>query len=309
MAVTLSPKNTTKAKARVMGIIVALLVVVIVVILMYIAGQENRKTVRVVRIKDGDGIAANTLITEDNVEAYDMYYKEFEQYGTMKFSDGKTRSKIVLWEDKDYVLGKRYAAYFMRGGTLLFYDSTIIDQTRKNSYLYSMEGELLNIRLNTTRDFGDMVMPGDLLNIRCEYTDTNYYLPSEEEYLLAVDSGAKINNEGTPVTIIEPLFEEVQVLDMLNSDGNSIFDIYYAYVSMTKEQQQQALEDDAFLDSVTPDSILLQVTAEEVEHYMKVNSAGATYQITLLPRTSANNTIVDSLVDIQEALAGIAGLK
>ncbi len=95
---------------------------------------------------------------------------------------------------------------------------------------------------------------------------------------------------------------------MLNGSGNSIFDIYYEYISMTKAQQQAALNDSGFLASVTPASILLEVTSEEVEHYMEVEAKGAKYQITLLPRDSSSS-ITDSLSDIQEALAGIAGLN
>ena len=41
---------------------------------------------------------------------------------------------------------------------------------------------------------------------------------------------------------------------------------------------------------------------------MKLQAAGASYQMTLLPRTSSSS-ITDSLSEIQTALAGIAGLK
>ena len=95
---------------------------------------------------------------------------------------------------------------------------------------------------------------------------------------------------------------------MLNGSGNSIFDIYYEYIAMTKEQQAAALQDNNFLQSVTPASILLEVTSEEVEHYMEVQAKGAQYQITLLPR-DGSSSITDSLSDIQEALAGIAGFN
>ena len=41
---------------------------------------------------------------------------------------------------------------------------------------------------------------------------------------------------------------------------------------------------------------------------MELQSLGATYQITLLSR-DGSSTIVDSLSEIQEALAGIAGIN
>lgn len=297
---TFSSNAGAKARNRLLGIIVALAVVVIICILTAISTAEAKKTITVCRIKGDAPISANAMITESMLEPYEMYYKEFAQYGTMKFSDGSTRSTIVRWADRDLVTGQRYAAYYMREGTVLFWDATLKDQTRKNSYLYSMDGELLNIQMETTEDFGDMVVPGDSLNIRAKYTKKEYDLTSEEEYMLTGETG----EEGVDVEVVEPLFSEVQVLDMLNSSGESIFDIYYEYISMSKEQQAAMLEDTTFLSSIEPKSILLEVTAEEVEHFMQVQSQSATYQITLLPR-KGSSAIIDSLGEIQEALRGV----
>jgi hypothetical protein len=309
MALKVKANNASRARNRLIGIFIAAALIVFICIMTAISSAEMKKVVTVVRIKEDSSLSANAMITDDMVEAYDMYYKEFQQYGTMKFSDGTTRSTIVRWSDKDNVIGKRYSAYYQRGGTMLFWDSTISDQTRKNSYLYSMSGELLNINMTTTSEFGDMVVPGDTLNIRATYTAKVYTLPSEEEYKLSSDAGTSTKaTDGVEVTKTDLLFSEVTILDMLNGSGNSIFDIYYDYISMSKEQQAAALEDDAFLDSVKPSSILLECTAEEVERYMYLQDLGASYQMTLLPRTSSSQ-ITDSLSEIQEALAGIAGLS
>lgn len=295
--------NTSRAKNRVLGIVIALGVVIFICIITAISAAENKKTVAVVRIKDDAPISSNALITEDMIESYDMYYKEFEQYGTMSFSDGAKRSVIVRWSDRDLVVDTRYAAYYLRQGTVLFWDQTIKQQTKKNSYLYSMDGELLNIQMEPTQDFGDMVVPGDALNIRCSYTKTNYDLPSEEQYQLSLDQGTSIETAETQVT--ELLFSEVQILDMLNSEGNSIFDIYYDYISASKEKQHQALSNEEFIVSITPTSILIECTAEEADRFMEISAKSPTYLMTLLPRTSSS-AIIDSLSDIQEALRGVS---
>ena len=305
MAIGVKANNASRAKNRVYGIILALIVIVFVCVLTAISAAETKKVVTVCRIKQDAPISANSLITEDMLEAYDMYYKEFEQYGTMEFSDGKKRSIIVRWSDKENIVGKRYAAYYMRGGTVLFWDSTLKEQTKKNSYLYSMSGELLNIQMTTTSDFGDMVGPGDSLNIRASYIKTDYTLPTEEQYKLSMNDPNSDAENAAEYPVEEPLFSEVQILDMLNSEGSSIFDIYYDYISKTKSQQAALLADDSFLSSVKPSSILLECTAEEVEHYIELQSKGASYQMTLLPRTSSSS-IVDSLSDIQTALAGLS---
>ena len=306
MAMKVKTQGSTKFKTRIIGIILSLALIVFVIVMSIISSAEARKTVTVVKLKDDVSISANALITEDMIEPYDMYYMEYKNYGTMSgFSDDKVRSTIVTWADKDIVVGKRYAAYYLREGTLLFWDSTLSDQTRKNSYLYSMTGELLNINMNTVTDFGDMVVPGDTLNIRATYTKKYYNLPDEEAYMIAGGDGYE---DGIEVTQTSMLFSEVTILDMLNSAGNSIFDIYYDYISTTKQEQAALLQDESFLQSVTPASILLEASPEEVEHYMELQSLGATYQITLLAR-DGSSTIVDSLSEIQEALAGIAGIN
>ena len=307
MAINIKANNASRSRNRLIGVIIALAVIVFITVMTFISSAEMRKTIAVVRIKYNAPISANALIQDSMVEVYDMYYKEFESYGTMKFSDGTTKSTLVKWDDKDLVLGKRYSAYYQRGGTLLFWDSTIQEQAKKNSYLYSMSGELLNINMNTVNDFGDMVVPGDVLYVRATYPTHVFNLPTELEYKLSQEgSGGNGGNSGIEVTKTEPLFSEVTILDMLNGSGQSIFDIYYKYIASTKAEQQAMLADKNFLETVKPQSILLECTSEEVEHYMKMQGLGARYQITLLPRTSSSS-ITDSLSEIQNALANIAG--
>lgn len=289
--------TASRAKSRVVGILIAIGVVVFVAVITLIASAENKKTVSVVRLKTD--VSANALITEDMIEEYEMYYKEFANYGVQTASDGSKRQSIVTWGNRDSVIGKRYAAYYLRRGTALFWDSTVKEQTKKNSYLYNMSGELLNIKLDVS-DFGDMVVPGDTLNIRVSYTDTVYDLPSEEAYKLAVESGKQLN--AVEKNVHEKLFSEVAVLDMLNADGNSIFDIYYDFISKSKAAQKELLASEEFIESVRADSILLEVTEEEADRFAEISKKSPEYLITLLPRTNSN-AILDSLSDIQSALS------
>lgn len=294
----------SRTRGRLFGIFLSLAIIVVVIIAAYIASMENRKTVSVVRLKqDGGGIKAEALITEDMLERYEMYYKEFEQYGTVKFADGTTRSAIVLWEDKDLVVNTRYAGYYLREGTVLFWDETIKEPTKSNSYLYSMDGELLNIQMDTS-DFGVMVVPGDVINVRATYTETVYNLPTEEAYQLSLEGNANV--EGVEVQTTIKLFNEVAILDMLNSDNESIFDIYYKYVSLSSAQQAALAKDEDFLKSIEAESILLEVTAEEADAYAAILEKSPTYLMTLCPRTGTN-AIIDSLSELQSAQTTSSG--
>ena len=296
--------NETKSKARFRGILLSIGVLILICIVLLLSSYESRKTITVMRVKENTSISPGALITESMIEPYDMYYKEFKNYGTIKTSTGETKSALVKWISKDKVVGNYYATYYMRGGTVMFKDGLTNTQEKKNSYLYNMKGELLNIHMNTVNDFGDMVVPGDRLNIRATYKASVYNLPTEEEYNLSLAGGSNGGNGGVQVTQTEPLFSEVTILDMLNSNGNSIFDIYYKYASLPTARQKELLKDQSFLDSVKPASILVEATAEEVEHYHHLQEMGATYLITLVPRTNATN-LTDSLAEIQTALSSV----
>lgn len=292
--------TASRAKTRVVGVLIALVFIVVVIILMGIATSESRRQISVVMLKDN--VSANAMITDDMIEEYKMYYNELKNYGVSELSDGSKRQQIVEWKLKDQVVGKRYAAYYLRGKTVLFWDQTVKEQSKKNSYLYSMDGELLNIQMDT-KDFGDMVVPGDVINVRASYNTINYDLTSEEQYKLSLQSGERPSMTGIQVQKNELLFSEVSILDMLNSDGASIFDIYYDYISKSKAEQNALLQDDSFLNSVKPSTILLEVTAEEADRFMQMEALSADYLMTLLPRTGSS-AILDSLSDIQSALAG-----
>lgn len=288
-------KKTTedRAKTRVRGIILSIIFVICVCIVFAVASFDSRRTVQVVYIKDG-GAGGNCLITDDMIEPYDMNYREFKNSGTLKFSDGTRKQSIVTWANKDKVIGTRYTAYYLRGNTPLYWDSTTKEQTKKNSYLYNMTGELLNIQLNPD-DFGNMIVPGDKINVRVSYAATPTDLPTSGDYTTT--------GSGDKVTVTEKLFNEVEVLDMLNSSGESIFDIYYDFISLTKNEQAKKLEDEAFIKSVKPSKILLEATSEEADNFMRIQEKSPTYLITLLPRTSSN-AIIDSLSDVEKKVSG-----
>lgn len=293
MAIVARVDTKKRAKNKLIGILVALGIILFVIIVNLIATQESRKTIAVMKVKADQNISANTLITDNMVEKYDMNYKEYKNYGTQKFTDGKTRGTIIRWEDKDMVLNQKYSSYFLRENTVVFWDSLASKAKKTNSYLYDMSGELININLDTS-DFGNMVVPGDTLNIYVTYTDDSYSLSTEQNY---VSNGGN-SQAGTKT---EKLFNEVTVLDMLNSNGDSIFDIYYDYIDKSNKERQELLADENWKSSVEPTSILLEVTSEEALHFKDVSSKSPTYTMTLLPRTQGNS-MLDSLSEIQKVL-------
>lgn len=290
---SLSPKK--RFKMQVFGVFLSLILIVVVCVFSLLANSENDKTISVCRVR-GSGISSGAIITEDSLYEYKMYYKEFENAGTQKLSDGSKRALIVTWENRELVIGKRFASSYLYGNTNLMWTMTTTEQSKRHSYLYSMDGELLNIQMDTS-DFGDMVVPGDKLNIRAYYTDTLYNLPTQEEYMLS-DGNL---GEGVSVQKSVKFFNEVTVLDMLNSNDESIYDIYYNFVSLSKAKQIELLNDTKFIESTIPKSILIQATAEEVDNYSMIQTKNPSYIMTLLPRTNSN-VILETLSDADKII-------
>ena len=81
---------------------------------------------------------------------------------------------------------------------------------------------LLKISINADT-FGQMLVPGDRINVRAAYSEQVFTLPTEEEFMMQQQTGI------SPQTTVKRqilLFNNVAILDMLNGNGESIFDIF-----------------------------------------------------------------------------------
>lgn len=236
-------------------------------------------------------------ITEDMLEKTQMFTSEFEKQGVYKASDGSKKRAIVTWEDrKDLV--NAYASYYIRNNTPIYWDSLTAESAKDYSYLYKMDGELLKIGV-AANEFGRMLVPGDKINVRASYTEPDFTLPDQKTYEKQQSLGM---NADTSVTRNVKLFNSVTVLDILNSEGESIFDIYYELLSLPKTQQLTIAESDDFKKLVDPKDILLNVTPEEADRYMEIEGLSAKYMMTLLPRSSGN-AITEALNDLDIGLS------
>lgn len=267
----------------IVGFVLAL-VVVVVLIINLITSMSLRDTVDVLVFKNA--VPAEGLITEDNMEKKTMLKAEYEKEGVITLSDGTQRRQIILYEDKDRLLGSTaaYASYYIRENTPVYWDALTKETTREYSYLYEMDGELIKLSFSGN-EFGQMIVPGDCVNIRVRYTEENYELPTESEYMDAQEDGITLNE---PVTVQTMLFNNATILDMLNANGESIYDKYAKFIALPKAEQTAALNSEEFKAATAPGQILLCVTEEEADMYMNIKSKGATYMMTLLPRNGSN---------------------
>lgn len=271
------------------------LVVVLVVGINFWSSMSLRDTVEIVKLKSP--VPQDGVITEDNMYKDTMLRAEYEKQGVYTLSDGTKRRSIVLWEDRNRIVNA-FASYYIRQDAPIYWDSLSKETPKKYSYLYKMDGELLRIDVNA-KEFGDMLVPGDRINVRATYTDNEYTLPSEQDFALQQQTGIQPQSSVTKSIM---LFNNVVVLDILNSEGESIYDIYYRLLTLPKSRQNEIVATEDFKDRVEPAQILLNVTPEEADRYMSIKNKNPQYLMTLLPRTSGN-LITEALNELQVGFA------
>lgn len=277
--------NTSKG-FTVFGILAA--VVIGVLALNAITSATMRDTVEVVSLRSA--VPQDGLIKEDNMVKMEMMAAEYKARGLS--GDGSRRG-IVLWDERAKI-NNTYASYYIRHDTPVYWDAIGSESYKQYAYLYSMDGELLKISMDAEL-FGEMLVPGDRVNVRAAYTETVYTLPSREEFELQMQTGLQTSTQVNRQIL---LFNNVAILDMLNGNGESIFDKYYDLLALPKDQQIEVINSEEFKESVHPTEILLNVTPEEADRYMSLQAQSPRYMMTLLPRTSSN-AITEVLNELQ----------
>ena len=298
MAMQLKPKGAkTKAKFSqnliIIGLVIALILTVIVT--NYVSSAAVRDTVEIVVLKESlpKGAAITSM---DQFEKSEMVTAEYQKLGVKQRADGTTRREVLTVSDAQRLIqsGGAYAGVYIAAGRPVYYADLTAEASQKNSYLYTMDGELCVMDISLD-DFENLIVPGDKINVRLTYDTTDYTLPTTDEYKNLMENGVALNSTVTKTDLI---FSEVSVLDMWNSSGDSIFDIYYELLTYPDAQRTEILNSDDFASKIKPTNLVLSVTSEEAERYAKLKSTKGEYLVTLLPRDGTTE-ILDALDELK----------
>lgn len=245
------------------------------------AAADTKNTVGVVRVKNKDGIPMQSLITEADVEVYNVVRTEYTQ-------------DMILAEDIDNVIGK-YTTNYVRKNSILHTDEVGEERPITNEWLYTLgkDEEVVTIPYNYLKCGGDILMPGDRIRIRATYTVDN-----------ATGSGAfggnginySSNNKNIRTEIV---FDSIEVMDMLNSDSHSIYEVYKEVLRLDDKSREEVMKSDDFIESILPKALVLAGTREQINQYAKYsNMSDGDLLITILSRESSN-PIIDQLPTLQ----------
>jgi len=254
---------------KIITVALSILALVITFRYMNIVADRTQRTVEVARVKSNlktTGIITYEMISKDNVEAYSLIEKEYDQ------------ASMVLWEDVEEIYNK-YAAHFIRKATVLYKDQLIDEKPASYIPLEELpeDEELLTFPYNSSKAAGNILMPGDRVRIRISYEAERRVEPSDLE-----NPNARSSTEKYLQTDI--IFDSIIITDMLNSNNNSIYAVYQEAMRLDETQRLEMMKSSDFLSAVKPKALLLAATEEDVQNYAKYEAMSGTILITGLRR-------------------------
>ena len=273
--------NTKRIVLKILTVFISVVVLLAAFASLSRADRAARNTVAVVRAKAG--IPANTLITGDEVEKYDLILQEYNA------------DEMILYEDvEDEVFGK-YTSYYIRENSVLFLDQLIDEKPLRNEWLYSLSNneEVLTIPYRYTEAGGDILLPGDLIRIRVSYEVETPSTPPTSEYDdYDYNPNAYTGSYGSKKTIrTDILFDSIVVKDMLNSNGRSVYEVYKEVMRLDEKQRISVMQSKEFQANIKPSALILAGKPEDMDRYatFRATTGNSSFLITILSRVG--NTI------------------
>lgn len=259
-------------------IILVAVITAVLIVWVYSLGKKAETTVSVVMWKEP--VYKNQVITESMLLEYKMLTAEFEKYAVVDANGNKSR-RLVLWEERDKLINT-FAAYSLQQETLATIRDVITSRTdNSDSVLYSFPGKnivALEVGEDDLGSFKTFLEPGDRINITAIYRTSEKV---EED-----DGTGTINATEVEVIREEAAFKDIMVADLLNSRGDSILDIYASYNDKTVYEQAGLDASEAFIDSVTPSTLLVALTPEEESaYYSYLSKQDVEFKVSLPQRT------------------------
>lgn len=228
-------------------------------------------TVNIVRIKKD--LPAGAAITIDDVEKYAIIEKEYDIENMIPYESV---------DDVKNIIQNKLTSYYLRGLTPLYKDQLTEKKMPRDIILETLpEGyELTTIPYNYKEAGGNILLPGDLIRMRVSY---EVDVIPQDEY----DSDNGNYYQWTKKIIkTDTVFDSITVTDMLNSNGDSIYNIYLEVMRLSEKERQEILKNKDFLTSVKPAALQLTLLPEDVERYnsFKISAGNGSFLITVLGR-------------------------
>lgn len=316
------PKEQNKKK-------ITIAITYVVVILLLLVGAKillvlQQDEVTVVRLKAD--MLAGEVITEGHIEPYKMLKKSYDELGTVNYSaNGLTAPKQIIyqWEDKEEVIDK-YIANYTQGGQYLTLKNVTDKKVIRNPWLAEVQAgdEIYTLPFKADGLNPRLLLPGTHLRARVvvqSRTGGGGGNPVVDGNPIAGNGGgvntldkAALVGAGGTVPNATVVFDDLVAVDMLNGNGESLFDIYMALSKLSVEDRVRYLETTIegnstnFQQRVLPASLVFILSKEQATRMAEFeNLSDAKIKYTILPFEDEDGNLLSSFTEIADQMNDI----
>lgn len=270
-------------------------------------------------------VAAGTQLTLDMIEEVPIVQKMYDQYGqeTWVGADNKTytTNRFIKWSDRDCLAGMSTKSAGREG---MFVDVTQLSNTKvENNPWYEdidEDKELYTMDFDGSSAYQSYLIPGCVINLRYVW---NVPAEKESEYrnLIAnkteddingfmesvIPQGSMKSTDGVTVPISEKIFDNLQVVDFLNSSGESIFNIYYSLNTLGESERSDYISRHAseLATSVTPAKIVFVLDSDQADKMAEFESSTNTTQKYTVTKTDSTDSTYNEFLAIAEEISKV----
>lgn len=267
---------------------------------------------------------------------YNISKSVYESMSALKDADsGEVLSPIVLASEVDKLVGRKMCN-FTPAGTILRRDMTTLESTTVNPWTKNIpedeDYEIYTMDFNADDVNTRLLVPGTeirirgILSVESQYVDEiRSQIKQKEKNIFSgmeiISEGESIIREYAPnsasnssnslvkdVPVAEIIYPKIRVVDMLNSSGESVYDIYMSLLGMSYNERISMLKTSVtskssdFMKRVLPEKLVLVVTSEDASQLAEFeNLSGMKFKYTLLPYSKK-----DDSEDLYAQLLGVS---
>lgn len=271
-------------------------------------------------------VATGTEITQDLIEEVPIVQAMYDKYGqeTWIGADGNTYTTghFIKWSERSCLAGMTTKSAGREG---MFVDITqLTNEKIENNPWYSEveEGqELYTLDFDGSSAYQSYLVPGCTINLRYIW---NVPADKEDEYrnLIENKTSDTINgfmesvisqgslassDNGLTVPLAEKIFDNLQVVDFLNSNGESIFNIYYTLNALGETERSTYIEANAssLATSVTPTQIVFVLDSEQADKMAEFEASGSATQKYTVTKSDSDDSTYNEFLAIAEEIAKV----
>lgn len=296
---------------------------------------SGEKKIDVVALKH-DVKAGVELDKSKDLVKYSISKSDYEFLNNQTNADtGNKLSPVVLASEVDKLKGRKMCN-FTPAGTIMRRDMSTTESVAANPWTNNIptdkEYEIYTMNFDSESVDTRLLVPGakirirGVLNVESQYVDEVRARIQQKEK--NIYSGLSVINEGESVIrdyapnsssnnnnslvkdvpVAEIVYPSIRIVDMLNSSGESIYDVYMSLLGMSYNQRINMLKTSvtdsasSFMKRVAPEKLVLVVSAEDASQLAEFeNLTGMKFKYTILPYGEE-----DDSQDLYKQLMGIS---